>query len=126
MSDLQTLVRVARLYYELGETQEAIAAIVGVTRPQVSRLLKRARAEGIVEIRIVDRTTADSPAAETLSTRFDLDAVHLAPSIAGPEELTRRMVGRRGRAGTWSRSPIQAGRYLTNGERGRMISETIH
>jgi DNA-binding transcriptional regulator LsrR (DeoR family) len=39
MSDLATLVRVSRLYYELGETQEAIAALVGVTRPQISRLL---------------------------------------------------------------------------------------
>ena len=33
-----------------------IAELLGVTRPQVSRLLKRARAEGIVEIRIVDST----------------------------------------------------------------------
>ena len=59
MSDLATLVRVSRLYYELGETQEAIAALIGVTRPQVSRLLKEARAQGVVEIRIVDRTEVD-------------------------------------------------------------------
>ena len=26
--------------------------------------------------------------------RYGLDAVHLAPTIAGPEDLTRRMVGR--------------------------------
>ncbi len=64
MSDFEQLVRASRLYYELGETQNAIAEQLGVTRPQVSRLLKRARAEGIVEIRIVDRTTAESPAAD--------------------------------------------------------------
>jgi DNA-binding transcriptional regulator LsrR (DeoR family) len=95
VSDLEQLVRASRLYYELGETQSAIAEQLGVTRPQVSRLLKRARAEGIVEIRIVDRTAAESPAADMLAARFRLDAVHLAPSIAGPEELSRRMVGRR-------------------------------
>ncbi len=94
MSDFDQLVRASRLYYELGETQNAIASRLGVTRPQVSRLLKRARAEGIVEIRIVDRTAVDSPAAATLQQRFGLDAVHLAPTIAGPEDLTRRMVGR--------------------------------
>jgi DNA-binding transcriptional regulator LsrR (DeoR family) len=66
----------------------------GVTRPQVSRLLKRARAEGIVEIRIVDRDTAESPAAADLVARFGLDAVHLAPTLTGPEDLTRRIVGR--------------------------------
>jgi DNA-binding transcriptional regulator LsrR (DeoR family) len=94
MSDFEQLVQASRLYYELGETQGAIAEQLGVTRPQVSRLLKRARAEGIVEIRIVDRTEVESPAGETLRSRFGLDAVHLAPTVAGPDDLTRRMVGR--------------------------------
>lgn len=94
MSDYDQLVQASRLYYELGETQNAIADRLGVTRPQVSRLLKRARAEGIVEIRIVDQTAVESPAADALRRRFHLDAVHLAPAVAGPEDLTRRMVGR--------------------------------
>jgi len=94
VSDFDQLVQASRLYYELGETQHAIAVRLGVTRPQVSRLLKRARAEGIVEIRIVDRTAVESPAAESLRNAFGLDAVHLAPTLAGPEDLTRRMVGR--------------------------------
>ncbi len=94
MSDFEQLIRASRLYYELGETQNAIAELLGVTRPQVSRLLKRARAEGIVEIRIIDSTTAESPAADALRRSYGLDAVHLAPTIAGPDDLTRRMVGR--------------------------------
>ena len=94
MTDFEQLVRASRLYYELGETQNAIAELLGVTRPQVSRLLKRARAEGIVEIRVNDRASVDSPAGAVLRDRFGLQAVHLAPTIAGPEELTRRMVGR--------------------------------
>ena len=94
MSDFDQLVRASRLYYELGETQNAIAERLGVTRPQVSRLLKRARAEGIVEIRINDRTAVASPAGDAIRRRHGLDAVHLAPTIAGPEDLTRRMVGR--------------------------------
>ena len=94
MSDFEQLVRASRLYYELGETQDAIAKQLGVTRPQVSRLLKRARAEGIVEIRIIDRSTAESPAADALRRSFGLDAVHLAPTVVGPDDLTRRMVGR--------------------------------
>ena len=96
MSDFGQLVEVSRLYYELGETQSAIADRLGVTRPQVSRLLKRARAEGIVELRIIDRTAAESPAGAALRVRFGLDAVHLAPTVTGPEDLTRRMVGRLG------------------------------
>ncbi len=94
MGDHQRLVQASRLYYELGETQNAIATRLGVTRPQVSRLLKRARAEGIVEIRVIDRTSAESPAADALRRSYGLDAIHLAPTVSGPEDLARRMVGR--------------------------------
>jgi DNA-binding transcriptional regulator LsrR (DeoR family) len=114
MSDLATLVRVSRLYYELGETQEAIAALVGVTRPQVSRLLKEARAQGVVEIRIVDRSAVESPAGEALRARFGLRSVHLAPSLDGPGELTRRRVGRL--AGEVLRGAIRDGMIVGIGD----------
>jgi DNA-binding transcriptional regulator LsrR (DeoR family) len=95
-TDIEQLIEASRLYYELGETQSRVAELLGVTRPQVSRLLKRARAEGIVEIRIVDRTSEPSPAAEELRKRFGLHAVHVAPSLRGPEDVGRRMIGRLG------------------------------
>lgn len=114
MSDLATLVRVSRLYYELGETQEAIANLVGVTRPQVSRLLKEARAQGVVEIRIVDQSEVQSPAGEALRDRFGLRAVHLAPSLDGPPDVTRRRVGRL--AGEVLRSAIRDGMVVGIGD----------
>lgn len=94
MSDLHQLIRASRLYYELGETQSRVAEILGVTRPQVSRLLKRARAEGVVEIRIVDAATVSSTAGDGLRERFGLASVHLSPALVGPEEVSRRMIGR--------------------------------
>jgi deoxyribonucleoside regulator len=92
--DLDQLIQASRLYYELGETQSRVAELLGVTRPQVSRLLKRARAEGVVEIRIVDQAAEVSTAADVLRDRFGLTAVHLAPALVGPEEVSRRMIGR--------------------------------
>jgi DNA-binding transcriptional regulator LsrR (DeoR family) len=94
VTELATLVQVSRLYYELGETQESIASLVGVTRPHVSRHLKEARVQGVVEIRIVDRTEVESPAGAALRDRFGLQAVHLAPNLDGPAEVARRRVGR--------------------------------
>lgn len=94
VSDVATLVRVSRLYYELGETQEAIASVVGVTRPQVSRLLKEARARGVVEIRILDQAEAGSNAGDKVRERFGLRAVHVAQSADVPPEVARRRVGR--------------------------------
>ena len=110
----ETLVRVSRLYYELGETQEEIARRVGVTRPQVSRLLKQARAEGVVDIRIVDRLAEQTPAAETVRARFGLKAVHVAPALTGEEGLTRRSVGRL--AAQVLRSEIRSGMVVGIGE----------
>lgn len=114
MTDLATLVRVSRLYYELGETQEAIATLVGVTRPQVSRLLKEARAQGVVEIKIVDATEAPSPAAAELRRTFGLREVHLAPSLDGSPEVARRRVGRL--AGQVLRSAIRDGQVVGIGD----------
>jgi len=94
VSDIQQLIQASRLYYELGDTQSRVAEILGVTRPQVSRLLKRARAEGIVEIRIVDGAAVSSTAGERLRERFGLAAVHLTPGLLGPEDVSRRMIGR--------------------------------
>lgn len=119
MSDVQQLIQASRLYYELGETQSRVAELLGVTRPQVSRLLKRARAEGIVEIRIVDQAAAESPAGDELRRRFGLAAVHLAPPFVGPEEIRRRMIGRL--AADVLRSSIRDGAVVGVGE-GASIS----
>ena len=97
MSDVQQLIQASRLYYELGETQSRVAEILGVTRPQVSRLLKRARAEGIVEIRIVDGTAVGSAAGDELRRAV---RARRGPSrrrrSPGPRTSGRRMIGRLG------------------------------
>jgi DNA-binding transcriptional regulator LsrR (DeoR family) len=121
LSNLDTLVEASRLYYELGETQGQIAEHLGVTRPQVSRLLKQARAEGVVEIRIIDRVTEDAPAGEALRARFGLRAVHLAPSLSGPEDLTRRSIARL--AAQVLRSEIRDGTVVGLGD-GASMSAT--
>jgi deoxyribonucleoside regulator len=87
------LVRVSRLYYEAGETQERIATLIGVTRPQVSKLLKQARARGVVEIRIVDEDERAEPVGQRLRARFGLRDVRVAPTIDGHEPASRRRLG---------------------------------
>ena len=36
-------------------------------------------------------TTAESPAGDQLRRTYDLETVHLAPTLTGPEDLTRRI-----------------------------------
>src|SRR5690625_308545 len=47
------LARIAWMYYNQGMTQQAIGDQLGLSRNKVLRLLARARAEGIVQIRVV-------------------------------------------------------------------------
>jgi DNA-binding transcriptional regulator LsrR (DeoR family) len=90
------LVQASRLYYELGDTQQEVARALGLTRPQVSRLLKEAREEGVVEIRIHDGTSRDEELASRLRARFGLRDVRLVPRIASSADASLRMLGRAG------------------------------
>ena len=53
-NDISLLVEAARLYYEHDFSQQQIAQKLGVSRPGVSRLLNKAREQGIVRIEIRD------------------------------------------------------------------------
>ena len=48
----ELLTEIAVAYYEYEQTQEEIAQRFGLSRIKVGRLLKKARAEGIVEISV--------------------------------------------------------------------------
>src|SRR5512132_1385369 len=59
LRDPALLAKAARLYFVDDRSQDDVAAILGTTRSNVSRMLKQARDLGIVEIRIVDPTGRD-------------------------------------------------------------------
>jgi DNA-binding transcriptional regulator LsrR (DeoR family) len=65
-------VAAARLYYVEGLSQEEAAARLGMTRSNLSRVLKAARDEGIVEFRIRDDTDRDVGLEQELTDAFEL------------------------------------------------------
>lgn len=52
LDDQRLMAKIATLYYEADLTQQEICELLGLSRPKVSRLLSRARREGIVQITI--------------------------------------------------------------------------
>ncbi len=66
----------ASRYYVQGETMESIARQLGLSRSTISRLLKDARATGLVRISLADHTGSRSPLATTLHRIFGV-RVHL-------------------------------------------------
>jgi len=79
--DPALLAKAARLYFVDDRSQDDVAAILGTTRSNVSRMLKQARDLGIVEIRILDPAGRDRELELALRDRFGLaDARVLEPA----------------------------------------------
>ncbi len=69
---LLQLAEVAHLYYIKNMTQEHIAERIGMSRSNVSRMLKEARVRGLVEIRIHAPLTAAAGLQEEIGARLGL------------------------------------------------------
>ncbi|MFM7321350.1 MAG: sugar-binding transcriptional regulator [Armatimonadota bacterium] len=90
--DLEILVRVATLYHMEDRTQEEIAAVMGISRVKVGRLLRRARGEGVVEIRVHAHPEVDVALESAIARHHGLRSVVLVDG--GPtEETARERVG---------------------------------
>lgn len=86
------LVKVAKMYYWEGLSQEEIAKKIDVSRPNVSRMLKTCRESNIVEIRINDTSSMGVLLQKELAERFSLADVIVTPS--GPDvEQNKERVG---------------------------------
>lgn len=79
---------VAKMHYESGMSQVDIAKRLAVSTATVSRLLQRARAEGVVRIEIADLVAVDE-LAEALVRRLGLRAAKVveAPPVDAPRAL---------------------------------------
>jgi deoxyribonucleoside regulator len=66
------MVQVAKLYYDLEKTQSDISKETGLTRWQVSRLLREARESGVVRIEIIPRSTRMPELEAALQRRYGL------------------------------------------------------
>lgn len=71
------IIEAARLYYIEGLSQHEVGKRLNMVRSNVSKLLKRARERGIVEIRIVEPSTPMVQLEFGLKERFDLREVHV-------------------------------------------------
>ncbi|MGD8237447.1 MAG: sugar-binding domain-containing protein [Armatimonadota bacterium] len=80
------MLRAARLYHEEGLSQEQIARRLFMSRPEVSRLLSKAKEAGVVRITVVPPTPQEylEELRRQVRERFELRDVILAP---GREEI---------------------------------------
>jgi DNA-binding transcriptional regulator LsrR (DeoR family) len=80
----ELLARIAHRYYVDDRTQAAIGREFGLSRPKVQRLLERARAVGLVEIRIQAPPGLDLDLERDLRAAFGLSDAVVAPERPDP------------------------------------------
>ncbi len=86
--DVRRALTAAHLYYVQERTMEAIARELGTSRSTVSRLLSRARASGIVDIRIRSPFAAPQLLEQALAERYGITA-HVVPVPDDATEVER-------------------------------------
>jgi deoxyribonucleoside regulator len=74
--EIEKMVQIARQYYEQNLTQDEIAANFGLSRPTVSRMLKKALDDKIVFINIIDPFSKSADCSDKL-----MKALHLKHCI---------------------------------------------
>lgn len=90
------LVKVSSMYYNDGWTQAQIAEKLGVSRPVISKLLQRAKDEGIVKVYIKDESVHTVELERKLERYFDLADVVVVPNNGLTGEMAKREVGQAG------------------------------
>ena len=84
------LFKISKAYYEEGLTQEQIGLRLGLSRIKVSRLLSRARDEGIVHISVVAPQDTNVELERELESAYGLnEAIVVSPVIQEPSVLLR-------------------------------------
>ncbi len=92
----ELLARVASLYYDEEQSQDAIGRTLGLSRVKIYRLLKEARAQGVVQIAIQWPIEHNHELEQALVAEFGLKAALVLKHSGEAPTHTLRQVGRLG------------------------------
>ncbi|GBU09163.1 DNA-binding protein [Gammaproteobacteria bacterium] len=117
-ANIDQLVEISALYYIDGITQEELSQRFNLSRPKVGRLLKRAREEGIVEIRVHNHPDSSTVLELELIERFGIKRALIALDHQD-EHLQRKIVA--SLVGSYLSRTLRAGKVIAVGM-GRNVS----
>ena len=93
LDELRLIARIARMYYEWDMRQSEIAAQLGISQATVSRLLDRAKKEGVIRITINVPKGVYTELEEGLIKKFGLRDAIVVDSLDDEEMLIQRDLG---------------------------------
>ena len=83
------MTKIARLYYEQGLRQQAITDRLNIHQSTISRLLKRARSEGVVRISVAVPNGVFSELEEALETSYGIQEAVVVDAINHEDHIAR-------------------------------------
>ena len=86
--DMETILRVARLYYEKGQSQDQVARVMGTSRSNISRMLSDAKRMGFVQIKIVAPITRHDSLSHQLKKVIGIREVQVIGTDRSETTLT--------------------------------------
>ncbi len=84
---INQLIRIAKMHYELHLSQLEIAEKEGISKSTVSRILKTAMDQGIIEVRIKDSVLSNSSLESDLVSRFPIKRAVIVPDLVGNPQV---------------------------------------
>jgi len=87
MEEHDFLVRIAWMYYIGDMSHQEIADYFGLSRVKITRLLQKARGEGIVAVHITDKLTTIIQLEEAVRKKFNLKQVYITPTPGNKSDL---------------------------------------
>jgi len=93
IDELRLMSRVARMYYEKEMRQSEIAQQLGLSQATVSRLFKRAKAEGIVRISVNVPQGVFSELEEQIIATYNLQDAIVVDCLYEDEQMIQRDIG---------------------------------
>jgi lsr operon transcriptional repressor len=96
MSEDDLMARAARLHYEFDLTHAEVAGTLGLSRVKVTRLLKKARQSGLVQITVLTELSLFMALEEQLCSRFGLERAVVVPDCVSHERGPLSTVARGG------------------------------
>lgn len=94
MYSIEELIKVAKMYYEMGYTQKVIADKMNYSRPTISRMLDAAIDKGVVKVTVQYPINSMEDLAENIKSKFGLKKVFIAPRYIDNDELVKKDVGK--------------------------------
>lgn len=94
--NLRKMIDASKLYFEKNLNQEEIAKKLGISVPQVSRLINTARNQGYVTTSVVDPFSESDDLTKQLITLFGLKDARIVESITKDKRATQNNVAQAG------------------------------